>query len=75
MPFVWTGVIMLIMKWAEFGPVANLSWWWVLSPFAVALVWFEVLQPMLGKDRIDEDKTVEIAKKARIARAFAKDSK
>ena len=24
----------------EVGPVANWSWWWVLSPFAAAVAWW-----------------------------------
>jgi small Trp-rich protein len=34
------GVLFLAMKWAEVGPVATWSWWIVLSPFAVAVVWW-----------------------------------
>ncbi len=70
MLFVWTGVALLLMKWAAFGPVANLSWPWVLSPFAAALIWFEVVQPLLGMDRTKGDDRAERAKKARIAQAF-----
>lgn len=38
--FVVIGVALLAMKSAEFGPVAEWSWWWVLSPFALAAVWW-----------------------------------
>jgi small Trp-rich protein len=34
------GVIMLVLKYLEIGPVATLSWLWVLSPFAGAVVWW-----------------------------------
>jgi small Trp-rich protein len=34
------GVIMLVLKYLEIGPVATLSWLWVLSPFAAAVVWW-----------------------------------
>ncbi|MDO5692575.1 MAG: TIGR04438 family Trp-rich protein [Pseudomonadota bacterium] len=34
------GIILLLMKWLEFGPVAAWSWWLVLSPFAGAVVWW-----------------------------------
>ena len=40
MYFVGLGLVVLIMKYMEFGPVANLSWWWVLSPFALAVAWW-----------------------------------
>jgi small Trp-rich protein len=34
------GIILLAMKYLEFGPVAEWSWWVVLSPFALAVVWW-----------------------------------
>ena len=34
------GIILLVMKYMEFGPVALWEWWWVLSPFAGATVWW-----------------------------------
>ena len=70
MPLVWIGLAMLIAKWMEFGPMANMSWWWVGAPFAAAMLWFEALQPMLGHDRQKDDGKAEAQKKARIAQAF-----
>ena len=40
MYFLLLGLIFLAMKYFEVGFVANWSWWWVLSPFAAALVWW-----------------------------------
>lgn len=34
------GILLMLMKYMEFGPVAEWSWWWVLSPFAGAAVWW-----------------------------------
>jgi small Trp-rich protein len=34
------GVVLLAMKYLEMGPVATWEWWWVLSPFALAVVWW-----------------------------------
>jgi small Trp-rich protein len=34
------GIILLAMKYLEFGPVADWAWWVVLSPFALAVVWW-----------------------------------
>ena len=34
------GIILLAMKYLEVGPVAEWSWYWVLSPFALAVVWW-----------------------------------
>lgn len=40
MAFLLLGVILLGLKLAEFGPVALWSWWWVLTPFALAVAWW-----------------------------------
>lgn len=40
MAFLILGILMLAMKLAEFGPVANWSWWIVLAPFALAAMWW-----------------------------------
>lgn len=40
MLFLGLGIILLAMKYLEFGAVAEWSWWTVLSPFALAVVWW-----------------------------------
>jgi small Trp-rich protein len=34
------GLILLAMKYLEYGPVAAWSWWLVLSPLGLAVVWW-----------------------------------
>lgn len=34
------GLALLVLKYLEIGPVAAWSWWVVLSPFALAVVWW-----------------------------------
>ena len=34
------GLILLVLKYLEIGPVAMWSWWWVLAPFAAAGAWW-----------------------------------
>ena len=34
------GLILLVLKYLEIGPVAMWSWWWVLAPFAAAVAWW-----------------------------------
>jgi len=34
------GLLLMVMKYMEMGPVAEWSWYWVLSPFAAAAVWW-----------------------------------
>jgi small Trp-rich protein len=38
--FLIAGVGLLLLKYFEIGFVAELSWWWVLSPFAMAMAWW-----------------------------------
>lgn len=40
MYFLGLGVVLLIMKYLEIGPVAAWSWWVVLAPFALAVAWW-----------------------------------
>jgi small Trp-rich protein len=34
------GLVLLVAKWLEYGPVAALSWWWVMLPFGLAAAWW-----------------------------------
>jgi small Trp-rich protein len=40
MLFVVIGCLLLVMKLAEFGFAATLSWLWVLAPFGLAVLWW-----------------------------------
>lgn len=37
---VGLGVILMLLKYLDVAPVVNWTWWWVLSPFAVAVAWW-----------------------------------
>ena len=39
MAFLILGVLLLVLKLAEFGPVAAWAWWVVLAPFGLAAAW------------------------------------
>jgi len=51
MILVWTGVILVVLKLLDVGPLIEVSWWWILAPLAVALVWFEWIEKLVGMDR------------------------
>jgi small Trp-rich protein len=38
--FLFTGMGLMLLKYFEIGFVTDLSWWWVLSPFAMAVAWW-----------------------------------
>jgi small Trp-rich protein len=67
------GLLLLVSKLLDFGPLADLSWWWVLLPFGLALVWWEFFERRLGLDKKKAFDELEKAKKERIARALERD--
>ena len=42
MAFLIIGVLLFGLKMAAIGPVATLSWGWVLLPFGLAAVWWAI---------------------------------
>ena len=34
------GLVLLLLKWAGWGPVAGWPWWVVLAPFVLAILWW-----------------------------------
>ncbi|MDB5869525.1 MAG: hypothetical protein JWP96_1857 [Polaromonas sp.] len=42
MYFLGIGILALVLKYLAIGFVADLSWWLVLSPFALAAAWWSL---------------------------------
>ena len=40
MYFLALGLFLVLLKALEMGPVADWSWWWVLLPFGLAVLWW-----------------------------------
>jgi small Trp-rich protein len=40
MYFLGLGLILLVMKFMEIGPVVGWSWWIVMAPFGLAVAWW-----------------------------------
>lgn len=70
MPFVWVGLLLIVLKWFEVEPVAGWSWWAILAPLAVAFAWFELLEPLLGFDKRRADDEFARMRQLRIERQF-----
>ena len=34
------GILLVLLKYLEIGPVAAWSWWWVLLPFVLTFLWW-----------------------------------
>ena len=61
------GILLVALKYLEIGPVAQWSWWWVLSPFAVTLLWW-AWADMTGYTKRKAMEKMEERKKERIER-------
>jgi len=70
---VYVGLVLLLGKLLDFGPLAELSWFWVLLPFILALIWWEIFERRLGLDKKKAFDEMEQTKKERIARALQRD--
>lgn len=68
--FLAIGVLLLMMKWFEIGPVGHWSWLVVLIPFGLALAWFEVVEPYFGLDRKKAHDDIEKVKAERIKKTL-----
>lgn len=72
MILIVAGVLLVVLKLLEIGPVAELSWWWTLAPLVLAFVWFEFLEKPLGFDKRKADHLEwEKRRKDRVAASFA----
>ena len=40
MAFMFLGILLLVLKVTEYGPVAEWGWVWVLLPFGLAAAWW-----------------------------------
>ena len=70
MPLAVVAVIILLMKLLDFGPVATWSWIWVLTPFGILFLWWEIVSPMIGWDKKKAEQ--KIKEEAKAAEEFKK---
>lgn len=63
------GIILLVLKYFQLGPVAGWSWFIILAPFALAIFWWEAVVPLLGLDKKGAHEEIDRAKKERQAKA------
>jgi small Trp-rich protein len=71
MPLIWAGVLLLVLRGCEIGPMATWSWLWVVAPFAAAFMWFELFEPLFGLNREpDVGRRLQDERRKRSAAAF-----
>ena len=59
------GLLGLVLKYLEIGPVAALSWWVLLIPFALAVAWW-AWADSTGYTKKKEMDKMDLRKKERI---------
>jgi small Trp-rich protein len=59
MAFVVLGVLLVALKLLDIGAPGVLSWWWILSPFAAAVVWWTWADMSGFTQRAEMDKMEE----------------
>lgn len=67
---IWLGVVLIVLKLLEISVFATLSWWWITVPFALAFLWFELVERRLGMDKKKAFDEIDKIKKLRIQRAL-----
>lgn len=74
MPIIILIVVLSLLRYLEIGPVANLSWWWIVGLFGVAFIWFEFIERLLGLDKRKAHEALEQARKDRVKKSFEKNN-
>lgn len=70
MPLIILIAALVALRYFEVGPVARLSWWYIVGLMVFAFVWFEVLEPMLGLDKRKAQNKLEEQRSNRVKRTF-----
>jgi len=71
--FIWLGVILIILKVLEISVFAEVSWWWIVMPFGVGFLWFELVEKRLGMDKKKAFDEMDKAKRDRIKKRMEVD--
>ncbi len=70
MPIILLIIALVALKYFEVWKFADLSWWWITGIMAVAFVFFEFIEPMLGLDKRKAHNVDEQRRKDRVKKAF-----
>jgi small Trp-rich protein len=66
MPILIIGILLAVLKYMEVGPFGKISWLWVVLPFVIVIIWWEIVMPLFGLDKKKEHADAELAKKQRL---------
>jgi small Trp-rich protein len=65
MYFLGIGLLLILGKYLDISPVAAWDWWWVLSPFGAAFIWW-IWADWSGYTIAQQEKKMDLRKQARI---------
>ncbi|MFT5533205.1 MAG: small Trp-rich protein [Burkholderiaceae bacterium] len=72
MPIIILIAVLGLLRYFEIGPVANLSWWWIVSLFGIAFLWFELIEPFFGLDKRKAHDEMKRLREERVKKTFEK---
>ncbi|WP_211455328.1 TIGR04438 family Trp-rich protein [Collimonas antrihumi] len=70
MPLIILIVSLIALKYFEIGPFAGMSWWWIAALMAIAFIWFEFIERMLGLDKRKAHEAIEKTRQERVKKTF-----
>ncbi|WP_296942063.1 TIGR04438 family Trp-rich protein [uncultured Massilia sp.] len=72
MPLILLIAALSILRFFEIWHFALLSWWWIVGLMAVAFIWFEFIEKMLGLDKRKAHDVDEKRRQERVKQSFTK---
>jgi small Trp-rich protein len=72
MPLIVLIAVLVVLRFFEVWRFAQLSWWWIGALMAVAFVWFEFIEKMLGRDKKKQHDDEEKRRRDRLKNSFGK---
>jgi small Trp-rich protein len=72
MPLILLIAVLVVLRFFEVWPFAELSWWWITGLMVVAFIWFEFIEKMLGLDKRKAHDLDEKRRRERVKQSFGK---
>ena len=72
MPLILLIAVLVVLRFFEVWKFAALSWWWIVGLMALAFIWFEFIEKMLGLDKKKAHAVDEKRRKERVKQSFDK---
>lgn len=71
---IWIGVALIVLKVLDVSVFGEVSWWWIVLPFFIGFLWFELVEKRLGLDKKKAFDEIDKAKKERIKKRLEMDN-